>query len=136
MKNKEKFIEELDEIFYHNGTTFGINEDGIPVSCNGLSCSKCILSSVKDSDSYKGCPEMRIDWMNMEYVPPKFSLPKDTTLEELTEYYIKNICGTTSCVECEFESYKYCRIVGFIKWMKENGLIELKEDIIISRDER
>ena len=129
MKNKDKFIETIDDIFYNQGDTFGVNEDGNPIACKDLSCGKCMLSSVKNSDAYKSCREMRVDWMNKEYVPPKLTLPKDITMKELLNFFIDHVDNPRLCSECDYVQCRYCRELLFIEWLIENDIIELKADI-------
>lgn len=135
MTNKEKFADKINEICVEGCDTFGLDKNGVPVACHDISCLQCELSeSIGEKSEYMCCRECRIEWAKQEYVPPKFKLPKDITMEELVNFYVDNVCNSTICQDCEFIHFKYCRITGFIKWMIENDLIEVKQGIIVSKD--
>jgi hypothetical protein len=132
MKNKDKFADKINEICVEGCDTFGLDEYGAPVACHELPCLSCKLSeSIGEKAEYMCCRECRIKWAEQEYFPPKFKLPKDTTMDELVNFYVDNVCGNTVCADCKFVHFKYCRVTGFVNWAIENDLIELKQDIII-----
>lgn len=138
MKNKEKFEEELNKICIEGCDTFGLDEDGIPIACHLMSCIQCKLAdSIGEKSEYMCCRECRVEWANQEYVPPKFSLPKDITMKELFDFFITHVDNPKLCSECDYMQYRYCREFLFIDWLIENDIIELKADIkMINKDWR
>lgn len=75
MKNKEKFAKEIIEIAA-TGSSIAMR-DGVLRECRGLPCSQCDFCSDRE------CDEKVKEWVESEYVEPKYeidwaSVPIDT----------------------------------------------------------